>query len=796
MTFPDRSFEELLAENNLLKQKIQELHTSEDDCKRAEVAMRVQKETLAQVLNGLDALVYVADMNTHEIIFINTYGQNIWGDVRGQICWQTLQKGQAGPCEFCTNSRLVSPAGKPTAGVVWEFQNTINKHWYDCRDRAIYWSEDRLVRMEIATDITERKREEAMLQDRVKELTCLYGISSLVALPGIALEEILKGAVLLIPVAWQYPEITEASIVLEGKAFQTAHFRKTSWMLAADIVVHGKPVGHVEVGYLEERPLSDEGPFLQEERRLLNAIAEKLGRVAERMEAEAALLFKDNIIEHSSSAVATCDLAGKMTYGNPAFLKTWGFGASQEFLGRYFGEFWLLDDRRAEIMQTLHREGLWMGELKAVRKDGNIFYVQVSAATVYNSAGKPVALTSSSVDITERKRVEEERRKLQERLQNFEKIEIIGKLAGRVAHDLNNILGVALGYAELLTELTPVGNPLREYAANILTSSKKAAAIIEDLLTLARKGVRVMEVTTLNKIVTDLLAMPEFAKLTAYHPAVAFEVDLAPDLLNIHGSPSHIAKAIMNLVSNAVAAIVDSGEVQIKTENRYLDRAIEGYETVPEGEYAVVTVSDTGKGIPVSDLKAIFTFYTRKSMAQSGTGLGLAIVQGVVKDHKGYLDVSSVEEQGAAFVLYFPVTRAKVAEAKQEAPLEQYRGHGETVLVVDDVQEQRELAASLLTQLGYAVNAVASGEAAVEYLKSNDADILLLDMIMEPGMDGLDAYKLILENNPHQKAVIVSGFSETDRTREAQQLGAGEYIKKPYLKERLGIAIRDELAKK
>jgi diguanylate cyclase (GGDEF)-like protein/PAS domain S-box-containing protein len=132
--------------------------------KQAEEALRTQNKTFSQVLNGLDALVYVVDMKTYEIVFINTYGQNIWGDIKGKICWQTIQAGRDGPCEFCTNSRLVGPDGNPTEGVVWEFQNTVNKRWYDCRDRAIYWPDGRIVRMEIATDITSRKQSEEKIQ--------------------------------------------------------------------------------------------------------------------------------------------------------------------------------------------------------------------------------------------------------------------------------------------------------------------------------------------------------------------------------------------------------------------------------------------------------------------------------------------------------------------------------------------------------------------------------------------------------------------------------------------------------
>jgi PAS domain S-box-containing protein len=135
--------------------------------KRAEELL-IQNKRFSQLLNDLDALVYVVDMKTYDVIFINAYGKNIWGDIEGKICWQTIQVGQAGPCEFCTNSKLIGPDGNPTEGVVWEFQNTVNKRWYDCRDRAIYWPDGRVVRMEIATDITKRKQAEEALR-RVEE---------------------------------------------------------------------------------------------------------------------------------------------------------------------------------------------------------------------------------------------------------------------------------------------------------------------------------------------------------------------------------------------------------------------------------------------------------------------------------------------------------------------------------------------------------------------------------------------------------------------------------------------------
>jgi CheY-like chemotaxis protein len=329
-----------------------------------------------------------------------------------------------------------------------------------------------------------------------------------------------------------------------------------------------------------------------------------------------------------------------------------------------------------------------------------------------------------------------------------------------------------------------------------LQSTERGAAIIQDLLTLARRSVVVSEVVNLNNIVSGFLKTPVFEKMKDHHPRVTFRLDYDKNLLNIKGSPIHLEKTLMNLVTNAAEAISGKGEVTIRTENRYLDKAIRGYDEVKEGDYAVLAVSDTGMGIPAEDREKIFEpFYTKKTMGRSGTGLGLTIVSGTVKDHNGYIDVQTEVEEGTTFTLYFPVAREALIAQQQKAPIECYLGKGESVLVVDDIAELRDVAAELLTRLGYKVHVVPCGEEAVEYLKENKADILVLDMIMAPGIDGLETYRRVLEINPRQKAILVSGFSETERVKKAQNLGAGDFVKKPYVMEKIGVALRKELDK-
>ena len=297
-------------------------------------------------------------------------------------------------------------------------------------------------------------------------------------------------------------------------------------------------------------------------------------------------------------------------------------------------------------------------------KDGRIFERYSQPQRIGDAI---VGRVWSFRDVTERKRIEEERQRLEERLRRAEKMEALGTLAGGVAHDLNNVLGVLVGYSELLLMEIPEGNPLRRHVSNILQSGQRAAAIIQDLLTLARRGVAVSEVVNLNDVISDYFKTPEFEKLKTYHPQVTFKTDLDKDLMNIKGSPVHLGKTIMNLLSNAAEAISDHGEVTILTENRYLDKPIAGYDDIREGDYVVLRVSDNGKGISAEDLGKIFEpFYTKKVMGRSGTGLGLAVVWGTVKDHDGYIDVQSEEGKGSTFTLYFPVTREERVEGSED----------------------------------------------------------------------------------------------------------------------------------
>ncbi|MBN2424842.1 MAG: response regulator [Calditrichaceae bacterium] len=387
-----------------------------------------------------------------------------------------------------------------------------------------------------------------------------------------------------------------------------------------------------------------------------------------------------------------------------------------------------------------------------------------------------------------------ESKQLQSKLVHAQKMEAIGILAAGVAHDLNNILVGLVGYPELLLMDMNLDNKLRKPLETIKNSGEKAATIVQDLLTLARRGVTVNEIISLNDIIAEYLKSPEFNHLRSHHSNVTIKTKLDKNLLNISGSPFHLSKAIMNLVSNAAESMPEGGVVSLSTANKYLDQPLKGYEIIEEGEYVALTVSDNGIGISKENMKKIFEpFYTKKKMGRSGTGLGMAVIWSTVKDHKGFIDVQSVEGEGTKFTLYFPLCRQERSEEKISTSLDDLKARGESILVVDDVEEQRTIVSYMLTKLGYKVKTVSSGEEAVKYMKKSSADLMVLDMIMDPGINGLETYKKIIKIHPGQKAVITSGFSESEHVKEAQKLGAGLYVRKPYSMEILGRAVRMQL---
>lgn len=449
-----------------------------------------------------------------------------------------------------------------------------------------------------------------------------------------------------------------------------------------------------------------------------------------------------------------------------------------------------LNERRTGLRATRNYELRMQLPDAELSNDESPLHFLVSAQGIYQvtNGGEKRYLGTQGIirDITEIKNLENH-------LMRAQKMEAVGNLAAGIAHDLNNILSGIVSYPDLLLLEIPRENPLHNKISVIQKSGKKAAAIVQDLLTLARRNVLVQEECDLNSIISDYLDSVDFAGIRKRHPHITMISNLYPLLSGMTGSPVHLSKVIMNIIINALEAMPEGGELKIATANNEITVPLSLYEEIPVGQYVVLTISDTGMGIDRSDLKRIFEpFYTKKSMHLSGTGLGMTIIWATIKDHKGFVDISSRPGMGTTFTVFLPATGVLQNNAPVETALDDYVG-SENILIVDDLPEQLEIAKSMLQQLGYNCWTAEGGQQAVTLLQRQPADLVIMDMIMPGGMDGLETYQEIIRLRPGQKAIVTSGFSESARVKQMQQLGAGTYVQKPYTLEALAIAIRREL---
>jgi signal transduction histidine kinase/CheY-like chemotaxis protein len=395
-------------------------------------------------------------------------------------------------------------------------------------------------------------------------------------------------------------------------------------------------------------------------------------------------------------------------------------------------------------------------------------------------------------DVTETHLARQRERALNDKLAQAERIETLGILAGSVAHDLNNILAPLTAYPDLLLAHPALADrpEIRDMIASMQHAAIHAGAIIKNMLTLTRRGLRQADKIDLNQLIRSLLDSPALIDLLRRHPSVRLTHELASSLPTIRGSPQQVEQAVLNLIINACEACEKGGDVMVRTERR---------EEPPHPTGVLLVVSDSGIGISREHLDKIYEpFYTSKPPGASGTGLGLSIVYGTVKDCEGTIQVRSEPGQGTCFTLWFPAfvhgdapgsegSGPETGQAPQ-APRPTVR-----ILVVDDDATQRTLCRTLLTACGYQVETAINGREGIQRLREEAFDLVLLDMIMEPDFDGLRTYETLHVFKPQQPCLIVSGYAETDNVRRALDLGVRGFVQKPYTLDVMLAAIRSAL---
>ncbi len=482
--------------------------------------------------------------------------------------------------------------------------------------------------------------------------------------------------------------------------------------------------------------------------------------------------------------VVETNLTGEITYANEAAKNQLQLTSKPSSCANFF-QFIQENERkiaRQNFEETLQGEPSSLAELTVIDQNNRIFPILIRSTSI-DKGGEVCGARMIIIDITER-------RQLEEQLHRDQKMKAIGLMAGGVAHDLNNILSGIISYPELLLLDLEKESRLRHPLEAIRQSGLDASYVVSDLLTVARGIAATKEIIAPNVLIQAYLNSTDFRQLQTSYPRIEFTPSLAPELRNISCSPIHIRKCLMNLITNGAEAIHGKGTVSITSDNHTasLPLARSQYKLSTE-HFSRITIHDTGSGIAAEDIAHIFEpFYTKKVMGRSGTGLGLAVVWNTMHDHGGTVNVTS-DERGTSFELLFPSIEADLAPQQNRKDWRNYQGRRETILVIDDERRQREIAGHLLTSLNYTVQTASSGEEAIKYARHHAPDLLVLDMLMPPGLNGRMTFEQIQKIHPQQKAIIASGFADDDDVKATLALGAMAFIQKPYTLEQIGSII-------
>ena len=431
-------------------------------------------------------------------------------------------------------------------------------------------------------------------------------------------------------------------------------------------------------------------------------------------------------------------------------------------------------------------------EYRIIRKnDGETRWVYGSGEVKFDSNGKILSLIGTIQDITERKKAEEDHKKLEDQLRHAQKMEAVGTLAGGVAHDFNNILNVILGYGTMVMDKLEAGSPSREQMNEVLNAADRAANLTRRLLVFSRKQVVEVKPININELILGLQKM--LARIIS--ESIDFNLDLADRPLIVLADAGQIEQVLMNLAANAKDAMQEGGRLTIGTGLEEVDdEYVAAYGYGKPGKYVLITVADTGHGIDVETQRKIFEpFFTTKGIGE-GTGLGLAISYGIIKQHGGYIKVYSEPGQGTVFKIYLPLAEeAALPDKKTEAAVP-VKGGNETILVAEDDASLRNLARIVLESFGYTVISAVDGEDAIaKFMENRDRiNLALLDMIM-PKKNGKEVSEAIRKVSPGIKTLFVSGYTmDIIKSKEMTEPGFN-FIQKPFMPQDLLIKVREVL---
>ena len=500
---------------------------------------------------------------------------------------------------------------------------------------------------------------------------------------------------------------------------------------------------------------------------------------------EQTLKEQAKLIDIATDAFLVRDLESRLLFWSRGAEQIYGW-RSAEVLGRNVDVLLNPEEPSPQVQiawQTVLSHGKWQGEIQKYTKAKEARTIESRWTLVRNSAGQPTAVLSVDTDITERKQLEAQFLRAQ-------RLESLGTLASGIAHDLNNILTPILGIAQILPHKLPEDDPTTAELIDILgKSAHRGAALSKQILAFAQGATSEFTALNIGYLLTEV---KRFVQRT-FPPAIAIQVNLPSDLWMLMGDATHLYQVLMNLCVNARDAMPEGGVLSLSARNAYLDA--NGAESSPRptsNSYVMIDVTDTGTGMPPELIDKVFDpFFTTKEPG-TGTGLGLSTVAGIIKSHKGLLQVDSQVEQGTRFTIALPAAAIKSPSPgnERELPL----GSGQLILVVDDEPQIRYVTRALLESHNYRVLTAADGVEAIAVYEARSADIdgVLMDMRM-PRMSGATALKTLQQINPQLKAVMTSGVVSVNELSNQDDLTIHAFLPKPYAVEDLLQAIHKAL---
>lgn len=416
------------------------------------------------------------------------------------------------------------------------------------------------------------------------------------------------------------------------------------------------------------------------------------------------------------------------------------------------------------------KEKSWDAELQMQPKDKQNLWVSLTVDPVRDGGGQVVQIHAMAIDISERKT-------MQNRLRQSQKMEALGTLAGGIAHDFNNILSVIIGNAELLNNSIDKASPLYEGFDDIVKAGRQGASLTRQILSFSRKQIMEPQVFDLNQMLKDSEKMLK----RLIREDIEIETVLTREIAIVEADPSQLEQVVMNVVINARDAMPDGGKLLIETAVTELEAShVARKPDVVPGRYAMLAVSDTGMGMEAETLEKMFEpFFTTKEKTK-GTGLGLATVYGIVKQHDGHIEAFSELGRGTTLKIYLPDASQKTVREKKSTESADTPSGSATVLVVEDEAAVRKLACNILKRNGYSVIEADTPDIAVAQAKTHTAEIhlLLADVIM-PGMKGPEVFQRISEIHPETKVLYMSGYAPTSISRLGVPLEGLKLIQKP-----------------